>query len=268
MFCQPVKSVEGIGWHPLDRGRLAARFIVNESARQSCRWRYLAGRCIFHGQCVIMLELVDEAAKRAGKTVLGTGVNPGFLMDVLPLFLTAICQQVDKIEVTRIINASVRRGPFQAKIGSGMTVEAFEAKMAEGRMGHVGLPESVGDGGILIEDYANVEPWVEAIEALDDDPEALEALNVLVQRHGLRTLTATTLAEAAAMLEELRRIGVSIALDDFGSGLSSSAAFGNLLGGVFNALFNRTAITAIELARFAKQVHAKGVREIPARISA
>jgi galactokinase len=38
-----------------------------------------------------------------------------------------------------------------------------------------------------------------------------------------------------------------------GTGLSSSAAFGNLLGGVFNALFNRTAITAIELARFAKQ---------------
>ena len=86
---------------------------------------------------------VDAAARRAGKTVLGTGVNPGFIMDALPLFLTAICQRVDHIEVTRVINASKRRGPFQAKIGSGMTVEAFEAKMAAGRMGHVGLPESV-----------------------------------------------------------------------------------------------------------------------------
>jgi hypothetical protein len=83
-------------------------------------------------------------AKRVGKTVLGTGVNPGFLMDALPLFLTAISQQVERIEVTRIINASTRRGPFQAKIGSGMTVEAFDDKMAAGRMGHVGLPESVG----------------------------------------------------------------------------------------------------------------------------
>jgi 4-hydroxy-tetrahydrodipicolinate reductase len=87
---------------------------------------------------------IDAAARRVGKTVLGTGVNPGFLMDALPLFLTAISQQVTRIEVTRVINASARRGPFQAKIGAGMTVEQFSAKMAAGRMGHVGLTESVG----------------------------------------------------------------------------------------------------------------------------
>jgi len=87
---------------------------------------------------------IDAAAKQAGKTVLGTGVNPGFIMDSLPLNLTAICQRVDRIDVTRVINASTRRGPFQAKIGSGMTVDDFEANMAAGRMGHVGLPESVG----------------------------------------------------------------------------------------------------------------------------
>jgi 4-hydroxy-tetrahydrodipicolinate reductase len=86
---------------------------------------------------------IDAAAKKAGKTVLGTGVNPGFLMDSLPLYLTAICQRVDRIDIRRAQNASLRRGPFQAKIGSGLTVEAFRAKMAEGRMGHVGLPESM-----------------------------------------------------------------------------------------------------------------------------
>jgi len=87
---------------------------------------------------------IDAAAKKAKKTVLGTGINPGFLMDSLPLNLTCLCQRVDHIEVRRMMNASKRRGPFQAKIGSGMTVEEFKAKMAEGRMGHVGLPESVG----------------------------------------------------------------------------------------------------------------------------
>jgi len=86
---------------------------------------------------------IDAAARKAGKTVLATGVNPGFIMDSLPLKVTAICQRVDRIDVTRQMNASLRRGPFQAKIGSGMTVEAFKAKMAEGRMGHVGLPESM-----------------------------------------------------------------------------------------------------------------------------
>lgn len=108
---------------------------------------------------------IDAAAKEAGKTVLGTGVNPGFLMDSLPLFVTAICQRVDHIAVTRKMNASFRRGPFQAKIGSGMTVEAFNAKMAEGRMGHVGLPQSVGMvfdtlGKKLVRYESSVEPVV------------------------------------------------------------------------------------------------------------
>ncbi len=85
---------------------------------------------------------LDGAARRAGKTVLGTGVNPGFLMDSLPLFITSIAQRVDHIDVTRVINASKRRGPFQAKIGSGLTPAQFSARMAEGRMGHVGIPES------------------------------------------------------------------------------------------------------------------------------
>ena len=86
---------------------------------------------------------LDALAKEAGKSVLGTGVNPGFLMDTLPLVLSGICQQVEHVNVRRVINATERRGPFQAKIGSGMTVGAFMDKMEAGRMGHVGLPESV-----------------------------------------------------------------------------------------------------------------------------
>jgi 4-hydroxy-tetrahydrodipicolinate reductase len=108
---------------------------------------------------------VDIAALKAGKTVLGTGVNPGFLMDSLPLFITSIAQRVDHIDVTRVINASKRRGPFQAKIGSGMTVDEFKTKMAEGRMGHVGLPESTAMlfdtlGKRLVQFENNIEPVV------------------------------------------------------------------------------------------------------------
>jgi hypothetical protein len=87
---------------------------------------------------------LDALAKQVGCTVLGTGVNPGFIMDTLPLHLTSICQQVDHIAVTRVIDASTRRGPFQAKIGCGMAVADFEASIAAGKMGHVGLPESMG----------------------------------------------------------------------------------------------------------------------------
>ncbi len=88
-------------------------------------------------------KTLDAIAKENGKSVLGTGVNPGFLMDTLPLTITGICQDVEHIAITRIINASERRGPFQKKIGSGMEVDAFMQKMEEGRMGHVGLPESM-----------------------------------------------------------------------------------------------------------------------------
>lgn len=108
---------------------------------------------------------IDTAAKNAGKTVLATGVNPGFLMDSLPLTLTAICQQVDHIEIRRAQNATSRRGPFQAKIGSGLTVEEFCRKMEAGRMGHVGLVESVGMifhtlGKELARFETNVEPVI------------------------------------------------------------------------------------------------------------
>jgi 4-hydroxy-tetrahydrodipicolinate reductase len=86
---------------------------------------------------------IDKRAREAGKTVLGTGVNPGFVMDSLPLYLTGICHHVDRIDVKRVINASLRRGPFQLKIGAGLSVAEFEKRMATGRMGHVGLPESI-----------------------------------------------------------------------------------------------------------------------------
>ena len=108
---------------------------------------------------------IDALAKHVGKSVLATGINPGFLMDTLPLQLTALCQQVERIEVRRAQNASKRRGPFQAKIGSGMSVEEFRAKMAAGRMGHVGLPESVGMvmhtlGKKLVRYESEIEPVV------------------------------------------------------------------------------------------------------------
>jgi 2,4-diaminopentanoate dehydrogenase len=110
-------------------------------------------------------KLIDDAAKHAGRAVLATGVNPSFLMDTLPLTLTAICQRVDHITVTRTQNASNRRGPFQAKIGSGMTIDEFTAKMAAGRMGHVGLVESAGMvlttlGKRMVKFETSVEPVV------------------------------------------------------------------------------------------------------------
>lgn len=108
---------------------------------------------------------IDKIAKTNGVTVLATGVNPGFLMDVWPLFMTGVCQQVEHIKAVRFQDASPRRGPFQKKIGAGHTLEEFEKLVAVGTLKHVGLPESIamiasGLGWKLDEITESIEPVV------------------------------------------------------------------------------------------------------------
>jgi hypothetical protein len=87
---------------------------------------------------------LHNIAEQNGKTVLGTGINPGYLMDLLPIVLTAPCQNVETIHVTRHMNSSYRRPSFQKKIGTGMSEEEFRQNIDEGRItGHVGLVESI-----------------------------------------------------------------------------------------------------------------------------
>jgi 4-hydroxy-tetrahydrodipicolinate reductase len=86
---------------------------------------------------------IDERARRAKVAVLGTGVNPGFVMDALPITLTGVCERVDRIEVDRVQDARIRRLPFQQKIGAGLTREQFEEKVKSGSVRHVGLTESI-----------------------------------------------------------------------------------------------------------------------------
>jgi len=90
-----------------------------------------------------LAKKVDALAKKAKVAVLGTGVNPGFAMDALPITLTGICERVDSIRVDRIQDARTRRLPFQQKIGAGLTKEQFAARVKEGSVRHVGLAESV-----------------------------------------------------------------------------------------------------------------------------
>ena len=90
-----------------------------------------------------LAKRLDEAAKKAKVAVLGTGVNPGFTMDALPIALTGVCERVDRIEVHRVQDARIRRLPFQQKIGSGLTTEQFQKKVDDGSVRHVGLSESI-----------------------------------------------------------------------------------------------------------------------------
>lgn len=86
---------------------------------------------------------LDRLAKRHGGRLLGTGVNPGFLMDTFPVAATAISKSVQSVEIHRYQDASSRRIPFQKKIGVGLDKRAFDARVKDGTLRHVGLAESL-----------------------------------------------------------------------------------------------------------------------------
>ena len=90
-----------------------------------------------------LADALDARARAAGGRLLGTGVNPGFLMDTLPLALTAVAREVRAVEIERVQDAARRRLSFQRKVGVGLTTAEFAERAASGRFGHAGLHESL-----------------------------------------------------------------------------------------------------------------------------
>jgi 2,4-diaminopentanoate dehydrogenase len=86
---------------------------------------------------------LHRLAVQSGVTVLGAGVNPGFVMDLLPLLLTAPCIDIRRINVSRLIDATNRRATVLQRIGAGLTLDQFRDHVAQGTVRHVGLSESM-----------------------------------------------------------------------------------------------------------------------------
>ena len=114
--------------------------------------------CLAAGACVVstceelsypfrkypgLAAKLDIEAKTWGVALVGTGVNPGFVMDKLLITLSAASQRIETVRAIRIVDASTRRLPLQKKIGAGMTIEEFRTQVAAGVIKHHGLPESV-----------------------------------------------------------------------------------------------------------------------------
>jgi 4-hydroxy-tetrahydrodipicolinate reductase len=136
---------------------------------------------------------VDRVAKANGVTVLGTGVNPGFLMDSWVLFMTAVCQKVKRVKAIRIQDASSRRLPFQKKIGAGWTPEEFQKLVDNGTLRHVGITESIsmiaaGLGWKLDDITETIEPVIakKRVKSQYITVESGQAAGVRQLGHGLR----------------------------------------------------------------------------------
>jgi 4-hydroxy-tetrahydrodipicolinate reductase len=106
---------------------------------------------------------IAALAEQRGASVLGTGVNPGFVLEFLPVVASGVCAAVDRVRSIRVLDASLRRGPLVRKVGAGLAREEFEGLVAAGKLGHVGMRESVallahGLGLAVTEIEQTVEP--------------------------------------------------------------------------------------------------------------
>ncbi len=91
-----------------------------------------------------LAKQLDEIAKANGVTVLGTGINPGFVLDLLILALTGTCENVESITASRINDLSPFGHAVMEEQGVGITVDEFNKRMSENNLaGHVGFPESI-----------------------------------------------------------------------------------------------------------------------------
>ncbi|MFQ5908849.1 MAG: dihydrodipicolinate reductase [Thermoplasmata archaeon] len=118
--------------------QLAAAFQVGANVVSTCEELSYPWRSHRH-----FAQEIDQAAKWAEVTALGTGVNPGFAMDTLVVALASVCREVTHVEARRILDASRRRIPLQKKVGVGLRPKEFSDRAKDGRIGHIGTYESI-----------------------------------------------------------------------------------------------------------------------------
>jgi hypothetical protein len=85
---------------------------------------------------------LDLECRRLDRRILLGGINPGYLMDVLPVSLASACTEVRGIRIGRYVDTAKRRGALQRKTGAGMAVAEFRRLARDGGIGHVGLRDS------------------------------------------------------------------------------------------------------------------------------
>ncbi len=99
---------------------------------------------------------LDRLCHERNAAVLGTGVNPGFVLDRLPAVLAQVTGPVRHVAGTRVVDVARRRGALQRKVGVGLTEQAFTEAAEKGTLGHVGLAESaamVAEGCVGVDEY-------------------------------------------------------------------------------------------------------------------
>ncbi|HEY2029099.1 MAG TPA: dihydrodipicolinate reductase [Myxococcales bacterium] len=114
-------------------------------------------------------ERLDKLAQKRKLALLGTGVNPGFVMDRLPATMGAVCGTIERVEVVRVVDSRTRRVQLQKKTGAGLNEEEFDRGVDEGQLGHVGLMESAALAALGVGlEVDEVDEQIDPVEADED----------------------------------------------------------------------------------------------------
>jgi hypothetical protein len=116
---------------------------------------------------------LDQAAEKSGVSVIGTGVNPGFVLDRLAATAGQACGPVRRVTATRVVDARSRREALQRKVGAGLTEKEFNELVEKDQIGHVGLAESAALCALgLGIDCDQYDEEIDAVFAVEDIPGA------------------------------------------------------------------------------------------------
>jgi 4-hydroxy-tetrahydrodipicolinate reductase len=113
---------------------------------------------------------LDRLCHERNVAVLGTGVNPGFVLDRLPALLAQVAGEVRHVRGVRVVDVSRRRAALQRKVGAGLAEAAFHAAAEKGELGHVGLAESaamIAEACLGLEEY-EVDEEIQPLVAEED----------------------------------------------------------------------------------------------------
>lgn len=90
-------------------------------------------------------DKMDKIAKENHVSILGTGVNPGFIMDLVVIMLTGVCNTVDNLKVTRINDLGCFGKAVMDEQGIGMKPQEFKDGVKNNTVaGHIGFLQSFG----------------------------------------------------------------------------------------------------------------------------
>ena len=116
-------------------------------------------------------KTLDDLATSAGCTLVGTGVNPGFIMDQLVVALTGATHDIQSVTVKRVQDPTPRRVPFQHKVGLNIPRDQYDARAEGGEFGHVGLVES---GRLIAAGLGwQIDDWTDTLDPVQPDPDGL-----------------------------------------------------------------------------------------------